>query len=286
LLHLPEKRMLTEGWNASGGRPRPLHIFCRSHQGGPIMSNTSVPVSRAGGGDFRVGRIFDRTTAIYSRNFMPFSLVTLIASLPPLLLGASAGDAAPMMAQSALLGLVIVLLSVAFALLSQAILVHAAFQDMRGRPVNLSESINVTLARFVPILGLAILSALGIAIGLMLFIVPGLILLTMWFVGVPACMVEQLGPWESLKRSTQLTKGHRWKLFGAILVVYLAAGLVSNLITLAFTAVAGALVGLLVTLAWNTVWGAFFATFVVVTYYELRSAKEGADIEQIASVFD
>jgi hypothetical protein len=108
----------------------------------------------------------------------------------------------------------------------------------------------------------------------------------MWFVGVPACMVEQLGPWESLKRSTQLTKGHRWKLFGAILVVYLAAGLVSNLITLAFTAVAGALVGLLVTLAWNTVWGAFFATFVVVTYYELRSAKEGADIEQIASVFD
>ncbi|HWP26335.1 MAG TPA: hypothetical protein VNL39_08340 [Xanthobacteraceae bacterium] len=250
------------------------------------MSNTSVPVSRVGAGDFRVGRVFDRTTAIYSRNFLPFSLVALISSLPPLLLGARAGDPTPMMAQSMLSGLVIVLLSVAFALLSQAILVYAAFQDMRGRAVNLSESINVALVRFLPILGLAIINAFGIGIGLMLFIIPGLILLTMWFVGVPACMVEQLGPWQSLKRSSQLTKGHRWKLFGAILLVYLAAAIISQVITLVFTAVAGFFIGLVATLAWNTVWGAFFATFVVVTYYELRSAKEGVDVEQIAAVFD
>lgn len=250
------------------------------------MTNTSVPVSQSVAGEFRVGRIFDRTLAIYKRNFPAFSLVALIASLPPLLLGAGAGDTAPMMAQSMVLGLVIMLVSVALALLSQAILVHAAFQDMRSRPVDLMESVNVALARLLPILGLAILSALGIAVGLMLFVIPGLILLTMWFVGVPVCMVEQLGPWQSLRRSTQLTKGHRWKLFGAILVVYVAAAIISQIITLVFTALAGFFIGLLAALAWNTVWGAFFATFVVVSYYELRSTKEGMDIEQIAAVFD
>jgi uncharacterized membrane protein len=250
------------------------------------MSNTSVPVSRAATSDFRVGRIFDRTTSVYTRNFLAFSLVALIASLPPLLLATGAGDTAPVMAQSAGLAMIVVLLSVALALLSQAILVYAAFQDMRGRPVNLSESVNVALARFFPIIGLAIINAFGIVIGLMLFIIPGLILLTMWFVGVPACMVERLGPWQSLKRSVQLTKGHRWKLFGIILLVYVAAAIVSQLITVALTAIGGFVIGLLATLAWNTIWGAFFATLVVVTYYELRSANEGVDIEQIASVFD
>jgi hypothetical protein len=36
----------------------------------------------------------------------------------------------------------------------------------------------------------------------------------------------------------------------------------------------------------NGVWGAFNAIAVVVTYHDLRVAKEGANIEQIAAVFD
>jgi hypothetical protein len=34
------------------------------------------------------------------------------------------------------------------------------------------------------------------------------------------------------------------------------------------------------------VWGAFYAIFVVVTYHDLRVAKEGVDVHEIASVFD
>ena len=40
----------------------------------------------------------------------------------------------------------------------------------------------------------------------------------------------------------------------------------------------------------NTIWGAIGSAFssivLAVTYYDLRVAKEGIDIEQIASVFD
>ena len=40
--------------------------------------------------------------------------------------------------------------------LAQAIVLYGAFQDMRGRPVNLAESLQVGLQRFFPIVGLAI----------------------------------------------------------------------------------------------------------------------------------
>jgi hypothetical protein len=39
-------------------------------------------------------------------------------------------------------------------------------------------------------------------------------------------------------------------------------------------------------LVWNGIWGAFYAICVVVTYHDLRAAKEGVGIDQIAAVFD
>jgi hypothetical protein len=57
--------------------------------------------------------------------------------------------------------------------LSQAIVLYGAFQDMRGRPVDLIRSLRVGLHRFLPILGVAISVTLFAALGLMLFVVPG-----------------------------------------------------------------------------------------------------------------
>ncbi len=45
-------------------------------------------------------------------------------------------------------------------------------------------------------------------------LVPGFILLIMWFVAIPVCVVEQRGSWASMQRSAELTKGHRWKISG------------------------------------------------------------------------
>ena len=57
---------------------------------------------------------------------------------------------------------------------------------------------------------------------------------------------------------------------------------------MAFSAAVGGGIVLAVigTVLWNGVWGAFYAIAVVVTYHDLRVAKEGIDIEQIAAVFD
>jgi hypothetical protein len=57
-------------------------------------------------------------------------------------------------------------------------------------------------------------------------------------------------------------------------------------INLSLEAMAGPILSLIGGLLLNGVWGAFNAIAVVVTYHDLRVAKEGTNIEQIAAVFD
>jgi hypothetical protein len=226
--------------------------------------------------------------AVLSRHFLTFFIVTLIAYSPALLIASvqTTGAIEPSEALSqalwALLGLVLLMV---LSTLSYAIILHATFQDMRRRPVRLAESLNVGLSRFLPLIGLGFVGGFLIVLGSILVIVPGLILYTMWFVGVPACVVERLGPWTSLRRSRELTKGYRWKLF-ALALLLLVANLGSSLIASVLGALAGPIAGLGGQLIWSGIWAAFSAIAIAVTYYDLRVIKEGVDIEQITAVFD
>jgi hypothetical protein len=253
------------------------------------MTDASLS-ARFAEGDFRVGRILSRTSSVLSRNFLPFFIVTAIANLPGALLIKLSTDAATVAPEAAFqnVGMIFIglILTVVLNVLCQAIVLYGAFQDMRGRPVNLVESLQVGFRRFFPIVGLAIIAYFLIMLGSMLLIVPGLILLTMWFVATPACVVEQLGPIKSMRRSSQLTKGHRWKVFGLILLVAVLGSVVVGVINLGFELMAGPILALISGLVLNGIWGAFYAIAVVVTYHDLRAAKEGTSTEQIAAVFD
>lgn len=59
-------------------------------------------------------------------------------------------------------------------------------------------------------------------LGFMLLLIPGLILMCLWSLVVPACVLERLGPLSSLSRSARLTKGYRWPVFGLILLTVIA----------------------------------------------------------------
>ena len=52
------------------------------------------------------------------------------------------------------------------------------------------------------------------------------------------------------------------------------------------TAITGPVPAFVAYLTWNGIWGAFYAIFAVVTYHDLRVAKEGVDTAQIAAVFE
>jgi hypothetical protein len=249
------------------------------------MTDMSLAAGRFAEREFRVGSAMSKTITVLSRNLLTFCIVTTIASLPVVLLFNT-----PVLVRSAnstagiwiLAG--IALWQVLYAL-SQAIVLYGAFEDIRGRPVDLVASFGQASRRFLPVIGVGLLMAFLGGLASVLLIVPGLILLTMWYVATPVCVVERIGPWKSLRRSAALTKGNRWKLFGMMVLVAIITVVGQSLVG-GLTAMTGVTIGLVAHLLWSALIGAFSAILGVVTYHDLRVAKEGVDTDQIAAVFD
>jgi hypothetical protein len=66
-----------------------------------------------------------------------------------------------------------------------------------------------------------ILAGIAITIGLVLLIVPGLILITIWSVIAPSIVVEDRGVIEAFGRSRELVRGNGWNVFGVIVLAFL-----------------------------------------------------------------
>ena len=98
-------------------------------------------------------------------------------------------------------------------------------------------------------------------------------------------MLEGTGPVASLGRSVALTKGHRWKIFGIFLLIWIASIVIQSLLGLALRQV-GWVADVLVTFLWTSAWMAYFNSVLVMIYHDLRVTKEGVDVHQIAAVFD
>ena len=94
------------------------------------------------------------------------------------------------------------------------LLIHAAVTSISsGRKPSLNESLTQSLRVYFPLLLLSLLLGVVIGFGILLLIVPGLVLITMFWVAGPALVVERRGILESFRRSRELTAGHRWSVF-------------------------------------------------------------------------
>ncbi|HEY2439743.1 MAG TPA: hypothetical protein VGI07_05915 [Solirubrobacteraceae bacterium] len=79
----------------------------------------------------------------------------------------------------------------------------------------------------LPLMGVSVLYAIGVAIGFVLLIIPGLILLVMWSVVAPVTVVERPGVLAAFARSRELVRGNGWAVFGVIVLLGLAVVVVS-----------------------------------------------------------
>ena len=98
-----------------------------------------------------------------------------------------------------------------------------AFDDIKDGRADMSFGATVAAARpFIGrIIGASLLAGLGIGLGFLLLIVPGLILLTWWALIVPVIVYENSGAVEALGRSKRLVSGWGWQVFGVIVLMYL-----------------------------------------------------------------
>lgn len=153
-----------------------------------------------------------------------------------------------------------------------------AVADVRDGRADLS--LGETLSRVKPKLNtlalVGILAALGVGIGLLLLIVPGLILWTWWLVIVPVIMLEGSGVTDAFGRSRELVRGHGWSVFGVLvltILILIAVDLVFRLIAVGLDDV---VIELLLDIASQTLTAPFIALAWTLTYYRLRGLEQPA----------
>jgi hypothetical protein len=158
----------------------------------------------------------------------------------------------------------------------QASLIKAV-QDVRdGRvDLDLSQTVQAALPYLLPVIGASILAGIGIAIGFILIIVPGLILLTFWCLIIPFIVIGGSGVFAAFGDSMRTVRGYAWRVFGTYVLVFL--------ILIAFTIVLGLILIVLPVFLRNfvnnvvagTLISPFLALVATLLYYRLTAAHAG-----------
>ncbi len=161
--------------------------------------------------------------------------------------------------------------------LVQATMVKAV-QDVRDGQASLSIDATVsTAARFLlPVAGASILAGLGIGVGLVFLIVPGLILMTYWSLIVPTIVVGESGAMASFGKSWRAISGHFWQAFGTYVLVFLIWVAFDIALGLALVTVPADLRTFLSSVIAGTLLAPFYALVVTLVYYRLSEAHAGA----------
>jgi hypothetical protein len=125
----------------------------------------------------------------------------------------------------------------------------------------------------MPVMGQLILvgvvAGVAIVIGFIVFVIPGLILITVWFVFAPVIVLEHPPGLGALKRSRELVRGSAWQVFGVVFVLFVAVAVVSGLLDAAAES-AGTGVGIVVRVVIGVLTAPISALAAAVVYFDLR----------------
>jgi hypothetical protein len=171
-------------------------------------------------------------------------------------------------------------------MIASAVTFVLASQDVAGPSLSVGDALARALRRAPALAGMIILQGLAAVVGLLLFVVPGLVVLCAYAVAGPVCVVEGLGPIESLSRSAVLTRGNGWRVFGVLALLYGGAAAIDALVVAITTSLAGDGATTLVSPPLEIAFAAVAAVTTAVLYARLRAAREGVTIAQCAAVFD
>jgi len=124
------------------------------------------------------------------------------------------------------------------------------------------------------LVGASILYAIAVAIGFVLLIVPGLILLTIWALIAPAIVIENRGVTESFRRSRELVKDYGWPVFGTVLCAALITVVVGLILLSIAAAIAdGPILRIILGLLASSVTAPVGGLVAGVLYYRLLQLK-------------
>jgi hypothetical protein len=167
--------------------------------------------------------------------------------------------------------------SVIAATLYQGMVVNLVGDVEDGRrDFTIDELVRATGPVVLPLIGAGLLAGLGIGIGFLLLLVPGLILVTIWSVIAPVIVIERSGVLDAFGRSRELVRGSGWQVFGVIVVVYIVVFVIEAILGAIGSGISGsAVVRIVFNLAGETIAAPIAALVAAVIYFRLVAIKGG-----------
>lgn len=225
-----------------------------------------------------IGAVLDEAWTLFTRFFLRFFVLALIVFaavnlLFALIAEAISSDNRGTAVWLAILGLATVVIGTTWL---QGAFVYAV-QDARDGSFDatLGELFSRVAPSILPLLVAGLLAGLGIAAGLILLIVPGLFLMTIWAVIAPVIVLEKRPALAAFGRSRELVRGHGWTVFGIVIITGLLTGIASSILQAAFSFLPQFLEILIGGTIAQAIVAPFSAIALAITYFRLRDAHGG-----------
>jgi Uncharacterised protein family (UPF0259) len=180
----------------------------------------------------------NEATRLVCSNLILFSSISLTIWLPGSILlvylrsyvfpGTMGGDETRMLIQEFRVSNVIEL---AFGPLYIGALVHAAAQLKQGLPAKYGASMAYAAKRSFKFLGTRIFSGLIVGLGLLCFVIPGIVMALRFALIDSIVVLEDRSGVDAQARSTQLTQGKRWKILGTMTLTFIGLSLAFFLVS-------------------------------------------------------
>lgn len=241
---------------------------------------------------FSIGNALGQGFRIWGRNIVPFTLLGLIVYLPVLLYVMMTVNEQMTLTDLNRLVLVLILAPILLNIFITGTVTYGVVMEMRGQHASMGASVAAGLKRFLPALGVSILAILAVIFGILLLLVGSVIFFCMFYVAVPASIMEKPGLIGALKRSRELTAGNKLNIFGLLFIFGLITGIPRTIVEkIIMPNAERATLGevkqfIYVSLGFTIVIGTLGAVVAAVTYFQLRQDKDGVSIDEIARVFD
>lgn len=223
-------------------------------------------------------QILSTVMSIYAGYPWLFLTLALAVVAPYELIVLAITKTAPLQQQTSSVETAVILLLVAFALvgpLVSALYVNALVAIGREQQPSILGVI-VQGLKVLPVVAAAqIIAGICIGVGLVLFILPGVILALRFAVVAQAAAIEEIDWPTALRRSGLLTRRNYWRIFGLLVCIYLVNVTLTRLGILVAGHSAGApAVALGVVVA--TLTQSFAALTSAILYFDLRTRHDGA----------
>jgi hypothetical protein len=243
--------------------------------------------------DFTVAGVFGRSLTVFRQEFGGVILLVGLFLIPELLISV----ALMRMMQSSMRVMPIyryvVVGMLALQILAQAPVVQMTYARLSGRSARVTDALRESRGRYASAVGVGFLEHLPTLVGIIFFGFQSLILTMAWFattalfwyVALSVVLIEGKGVLTSLKRSASLTRGHRWRLFGIVLIAAIGPGLAVSFLEPPLVYVIGRYALIFVDFALRIFVISAGTIIGTTTYHSLRTAKEGHALETLSEVF-